>query len=206
MRGGRTLRCGLTAALLGCLGLSLAGCAATPARPAAPAGPTQAEQRQRLMSAEALCQQLAADPQLAPLRGRLMAPDPRQPWTREMMINQRRASEQDRALLVVMDERRAHCRQALLAASPGQTVPLFDYWSRQDAALVRLYNGETTIGDYNRAMADATAQFSIDVTNLQADVAARANHPDASAAPATTPRANAADMPVERFRALLPKP
>jgi hypothetical protein len=200
MRGRPPLRYGLIAAAL----LGVAGCGGTPAHPAAAPGPSPAVQRQRLASAEALCQQLAADPQLAPLRGRLMAPDPRQPWTREMMVNQRRASDQDRALLVVMDERRAHCRQALLAASPGQTVPLFDYWSRQDAALVRLYNGETTIGDYNRAMADATAQFSIDVTNLQADVAARANHPDAGAAPAMTPRADAGELPVERFRALAP--
>ncbi|MBV8168400.1 MAG: hypothetical protein JO021_16520 [Alphaproteobacteria bacterium] len=155
-----------------------------------------------MASAEALCQQLAGDPVLAPLRGRLMAPSPRQPWTREMMIDTSRATERDRDLLVLMDERRAYCRQAMLAASPAQTVPLFDYWTRQDAALLKLFNRESTIGDYNRAMADATAQFSIDATNLQADVAARANNPDTSAAPSAAPRANAADMPVERFRAL----
>jgi hypothetical protein len=209
MRGDpRSCRALAAAALLvlaGC-GFGLAGCAGggPPPRPAPPPPPSaeDVQTHQRLASAEALCQQLAADPALGPLRGRLMAPSPRQPWTREMMIDNSRANERDRDLLVLMDERRAYCRQAMLAASPAQTVPLFDYWTRQDAALVKLFNRESTVGTYNRAMADATAQFSIDVTNLQADVAARANNPDTDAAPSTTPRANAADVPVDRFRAL----
>jgi hypothetical protein len=183
--------------------LAVGACAGAPPRPAAPAQPAaqQVEARQRLAAAETLCQQLAGDPQLAPLRGRLMAPEPRQPWTREMMIDTSRVNERDRTLLVLMDEKRAYCRQALLSASPAQTVPLFDYWHRQDTALVRLFNRETTIGDYNRAMADATAQFSIDVTNMQADIAARANRAVVDA-PMTTPRGDAGDVPVERFRAL----
>ena len=49
----------------------------------------------------------------------------------------------------------------MLAASPSQAVPLFDYWARQDAALVKLYDRHITIGSYNRAMADAQAQLAI---------------------------------------------
>jgi hypothetical protein len=156
----------------------LGGCAAPVAHapssaPAAQAVATDA--RQRLSAAEALCQQLAADPALAPLRGRLLPPEPSVPWTRAMMVDTRYVDERDRALLVLMDERRARCRQALITASPGQAVPFLDYWGRQDAALVRLYDRRIAIGAYNRAMADAQAQFAIDVTNQRADSAARAN-------------------------------
>jgi hypothetical protein len=156
------------------------------------------------MAAETLCQQLAADPQLAPLRGRLLAPDPTVPWTRAMMVDQSFVSERERALLVVMDARRAECRRAQLTASPGQAVPFLDYWQKQDAALVQLYNRQITVGIYNRTMADAQSQFAIEVSNQQTDAAVRAHQPIADAPPdSSTPRGNdAARLPLENFRAL----
>lgn len=193
-----------TAALVALL--ALAGCASAPparnARP--PLTPQQIEQRQRLAAAEAQCRQIAADPQLAPLKGRLMPHDQGQQWTREMMIDQKRVTEADRALLVLMDEKRAACRQALLNASPAQTVPLLDYYQRQDQALVRVYNRQGTIGDYNRAMADAQAQLSIDLTNLQAETAARANR-EAIDPSAAAPRGDTGEVSLDRLRALRPR-
>jgi hypothetical protein len=156
------------------------------------------------MAAEALCQQLAADPQLAPLRGRLLAPDPTVPWTRAMMIDQSYVTERERALLVVMDTRRAECRRAQIAASPGQAVPFLDYWQKQDAALVQLYNRQIPIGAYNRTMADAQTQFAIEVSDQQTDAAVRAHQPVSDAPPdsATAQRNDAARLPLENFRAL----
>jgi hypothetical protein len=92
-----------------------------------------------------------------------------------MMVDATYVDERDRALLRLLDERRARCRHALITASPSQAVPFLDYWGRQDAALVRLYDGRIPIGAYNRAMADAQQQFAIDVTNQRADSAVRAN-------------------------------
>src|SRR5437764_256928 len=95
--------------------LLVAGCASPTPRTAPPPSPAvqaaQAEVRQRLHAAEALCQQLAADPALAPLRGRLLPPDPGVPWTRAMMVDPGYVDGRDRALLGVMDDKRAHCRQ-----------------------------------------------------------------------------------------------
>lgn len=189
----RSPRYARAAALLALLVLSGCGAPSRPSRP--PLTQQEIEQRQKLAAAEATCRQIAADPQLQPLRGRLMPYDQGQQWTREMMIDQKRVSDADRQLLALMDEKRAPCRQALLHASPAQTVPLFDYYQRQDQALVRVYNRQTTIGEYNRAMADAQAQLSIDVTNLQAENAARANRGEP---PGLTP----GDVPPERLRAL----
>ncbi len=154
-----------------------------------------------MAAAEALCQQLAADPALAPLRGRLLPPDPNV-WTRAMMVDPGYVDTRDRALLRVMDDKRAHCRQALIAASPGQAVPLYDYWARQDAALVRLYDRQMPIGTYNRAMADAQAQFSIDLNPQRSDTAARANQPAADASPETVRRADAPQVSLDSLRAL----
>lgn len=174
MRGASRLGAAAVAAQL------IVGCAGPPPRPT-PAPPSPAAQaaaadaRQRLAGAEAVCQQVAADPALAPLHGRVLTLDPSSTWTRAMMIDQRYVDARDRALLVLMDERRAHCRQALITASPDQAVPLLDYWARQDKALVQLYDGRVPIGFYNRAMADAQSQFAVDVVNQRADNAVRAN-------------------------------
>jgi hypothetical protein len=162
--------------------------------------------RQQLLAAETLCQQLAANPQLAPLRGRLLPADPAVPWSRAMMIDQSYVSERDRALLVVMDTARAECRRALLSASPGQAVPFLDYWQKQDNALVRLYNREIPVSTYNRTMADAQTQFTIEVSNQQTDLAVRAHQPGGDMSPpesATARRTDAApQLPLESFRAL----
>jgi hypothetical protein len=190
----------LTILVTGCAGQAPARDQAALAAP--PPEPVAA--RQRLASAEALCQQLAGDPQLAPLRGRLLAPDPNVPWTRAMMIDPSFVSERDRALLVVLDTRRAECRRAQITASPGQAVPFLDYWQKQDAALVRLYNRQIPIGIYNRTMADAQTQFAIEVSDQQTDAAVRTHQPVADAPPeSTTVRRNeAAPPPLENFRAL----
>src|SRR5580658_6127842 len=166
----RSSRCGvlaLTILTMGCTGQTPSRDQATLAVPP----PQPGAARQQLMAAEALCQQLAADPQLAPLRGRLLPADPAVPWTRAMVIDQSFVSERDRALLVVLDTKRAECRRAQFAASPGQAVPFLDYWQKQDAALVRLYNREIPVGTYNRTMADAQTQFAIEVSNQQTDTA-----------------------------------
>jgi hypothetical protein len=190
------------------LSIFVSACASNgPARaPAAAAPPPDPAARQRLVAAETLCQQLAADPQLAPLRGRLIAPEPTVPWTRAMMIDPSYVNERDRALLVVLDTRRAECRRALIGASPGQAVPFLDYWQRQDAALVRLYNREIPVGTYNRTMADAQAQFTIEVSNQQTDTAVRANQPHTDTTPSdsSAPRRSDAPsaLPLESFRAL----
>ena len=194
------------AAVLAAL-LAIAGCAAPAPRAAAPppspaALAAQAETRQRLHAAEQLCQQLAADPALAPLRGRLLPPDPNGPWTRAMMVDPGYADARDRALLRVMDDKRAHCRQAMIAASPAQAVPLYDYWARQDSALLRLYDRQMPIGSYNRAMADAQAQFAIDLNTQRSDSAARANNPSPDALPDARPRADAPQVSLDSLRAL----
>jgi hypothetical protein len=162
------------------LAILTAGCAgrgapATPPPPPVAAAPQDGAARQRMAAAETLCQQLAADPGLAPLRGRILPRDPKVPWTRDMMTIASFANERDRALLVVLDTKRAECRRALITASPGQAVPFMDYWRRQDDALVKLYNHEIPIGTYNQAMADAQAQFSIEVSNQRTDRAVRVN-------------------------------
>lgn len=194
------------------LSMFVAACAshgAAPSRaPVATAPPPDPAVRQRLVAANTLCQQLAADPQLAPLRGRLTAPEPNVPWTRAMMVDQSFVSERDRALLVVMDTKRAECRRAMIDASPGQAVPLLDYWQREDAALVRLYNREIPISAYNRAMANAQAQFTIEVSNQQSDTAARAHQPrtDTPSDSSTTRRGDSpSPVPVDSFRALGPR-
>src|SRR5277367_3405349 len=100
----RSSCCGVIA-----LTVLMTGCAGrTPARDQAAyvPPPQPGAARQQLMAAEALCQQLAADPQLAPLRGRLLAPDPNGAWTRPMMVDQSYVTERERALLVVMDAKR----------------------------------------------------------------------------------------------------
>lgn len=189
----------------------LAGCAAgPPARPVPPppspaAQAAAADARQRLGAAEALCQQLAADPAIAALRERGLSLDSGAQWTRAMMVDTHYVDERDRALLLQMDERRARCRQARITASPDQAVPLLDYWGRQDAALIQLYNRQIPIGSYNRAMADAQAQFSIDIANQRSDNAVRANQRIAS--PPTMDaarRTGAAEaMSPDSFRALV---
>jgi len=200
MRGASGFGAAIVAALL-------AGCAAPSARPAheppAPAPPVAAaDARQRLAEAEAVCQQVAADPALAPLRGRVLTLDPSSSWTREMMVDRHYVDARDRALLALMDQRRARCRQALITASPDQAVPLLDYWARQDDALVQLYDGRVPIGYYNRAMADAQSQFAIDVANQRADVAVRANEHLAN--PPSEPRPGAsAPISPDSFRALI---
>jgi hypothetical protein len=187
--------------------LLLTGCAGqAPSRdPTIAAPPPSGAARQQLIAAETLCQQLAADPQLAPLRGRLAAADPAVPWTRAMMIDPSYVSERDRALLIVMDTKRAECRRAQFAASPGQAVPFLDYWRKQDTALIRLYNREIPIGTYNRTMADAQTQFAIEVSDQQTDTAVRAHQPigDAPLESATVRRTDTApQLPLESFRAL----
>lgn len=189
------------------LSILVTGCARPGSAPdpviQAPASSSAA--RQQLIAAEALCQQLAADPQLAPLRGRVLAVDPATPWTRAMMVDQSFVNERDRALLIVMDSKRAECRRAQIAASPGQAVPFLDYWQKQDSALVRLYNREISIGTYNRTIADAQTQFAIEVSDQQTDVAVRAHQPVGDAPPgSTTARRNdaAPQLPLESFRAL----
>ncbi|MBI3514591.1 MAG: hypothetical protein HY060_11080 [Proteobacteria bacterium] len=189
--------------------LLLAGCASSAPRAAAPPPPSpaaqaaQAEARQRLHAAEQLCQQLAGDPALAPLRGRLLPPDPGVPWTRAMMVDPSYADARDRALLRIMDDKRAHCRQAMITASPAQAVPLYDYWARQDSALVKLYDRQMPIGSYNRAIADAQAQFAIDLNTQRSDTAARANNPSADPpAPAAAPRPDAPQVSLDSLRAL----
>jgi hypothetical protein len=155
-----------------------AGCAGRGA-PEAPApvatAPQDGAARQRMAAAETLCQQLAADPGLAPLRGRILPRDPKVPWTRDMMTIASFVNERDRALLIMLDTKRAECRRALITASPGQAVPFMDYWRRQDDALVKLYNHEIPFGTYNQAMADAQAQFSIEVSDQRTDRAVRVN-------------------------------
>jgi hypothetical protein len=194
--------------LAGLLAGLVAGCAAAPARPAAPPPPSpaalaaEADAQQRRHAAETVCQQLAADPALAPLRGRMLPADPKEPWTRAMMIDPAFADARDRALLRVLDERRAHCRQALLAASPGQAVPFYDYWARQDAALIKLYDRQIPIGSYNRAMADAQARLAIDLNTQRSENAARANQPGLAPAPDATPRTGAPPVPLDTLRAL----
>lgn len=186
--------------------LLLTGCAGqAPSRdPMIAAPPPSGAARQQLIAAETLCQQLAADPQLAPLRGRLVAAEPTTPWTRAMMIDPSYVSERDRALLVVMDTKRAECRRAQFAASPGQAVPFLDYWRKQDAALVRLYNREIPIGTYNRTMADAQTQLAIEVSDQQTDTAVRAHQPVGDAPPESAARRidAAPQLPLESFRAL----
>ncbi len=195
-----------------CLGAALisvilTGCGGS-SRPAHPPpaalSPAQqaqsAETRQRLIAAEGLCKQLAADPALTPLRGRILPPDAPVTWTREMMTDANQIDEHDRALLLILDERRAACRRAMFTASPDQAVPLLDYWQRQDSALIRLYQREITIGAYNRAMADAQAQLAIDTTNMAADSAARANQ---GVAPMSSGRTEAPQLPADSFRALV---
>jgi hypothetical protein len=206
---GRRRRTAPAAAAIGLIAGLVGGCAGAPARPAAAPPPpspaalaAEAESQQRRHAAEALCQQLFADPALAPLRGRLMPADPREPWTRAMMVDTAFADARDRALLRVMDERRAHCRQAMLAASPGQAVPFYDYWARQDAALVRLYDRQIQIGAYNRAMADAQAQLAIDLNTQRSENAARANQPGLAPAPEALPRAGAPQVSLDSLRAL----
>jgi hypothetical protein len=202
-------RTALTLGGIGVIAGLVGGCAGAPARPAAAPPPpspaalaAETESQQRRHAAEALCQQLAADPALAPLRGRLLPADPKVPWTRPMMVDTAFADARDRALLRVMDERRAHCRQALLAASPSQAVPFYDYWARQDAALVKLYDHQIQIGSYNRAMADAQAQLAIDLNTQRSENAARANQPGLAPAPDATPRAGAPPVSLDSLRAL----
>src|SRR5579871_2873378 len=98
MRGARGLGVAIVAMLL-------AGCAGGPARPSSeptPVPPSPAAQaaaadtRQRLAAAEAVCQQVAADPTLAPLHGRVLTLDPSSAWTREMMVDPRYADARDR--------------------------------------------------------------------------------------------------------------
>jgi hypothetical protein len=199
---------GLGAAVVAVL---LAGCAGGPARPApeptaAPPSPANqaaaADARQRLAAAEAVCQQVAADPTFAPLHGRVLTLDPSSTWTRDMMVDRHYVDARDRALLVVMDERRARCRQALITASPDQAVPLLDYWARQDKALVQLYDGRIPIGFYNRAMADAQSQFAVDVANQRADNAVRANEHLANPPSSGAARVGAPISP-DSYRALL---
>lgn len=195
----------LAAAVL--VALAAAGCAARPTpAPGPAAAPTppaavSADARQRLVEADGLCKQLAADPMLAPLRGRLIAPEAGQAWTRQMMTDTGHVDERDRALLLLLDERRAACRRAQYVASPQQVVPLLDYWRRQDAALVRLYQREMTIGSYNRAMAEAQQQLAIETTNMAADVAMRANQGAAPPPTATAPP----QLDPASFRALPPR-
>jgi hypothetical protein len=184
----------------------LAGCvgAATPVPPPTSSAPHAATgARQRINDALALCRQLAADPALAPLRGRLLPPDPRVPWTRAMMVDVSYVTERDRALLIALDQRRARCRQAQIAASPGQAVPLLDYWGREDAALVQLYERRIPIGSYNRAVADAQAQFSIDLANQRSDNAVRANQHIAEPPTSEPARVEPApQIPLDHLRAL----
>jgi hypothetical protein len=160
--------------------LTTAGCAGRGAPAAAPpqpvaTAPQDGAARQRMVAAETLCQQIAADPAFAPLRGRVLPRDPKVPWTRDMMTIASFVTERDRALLVVLDTKRAGCRRALITASPGQAVPFMEYWRRQDDALVKLYNREIPIGIYNQTMADAQTQFSVEVSNQRTDRAVRAN-------------------------------
>lgn len=199
---GRSARRSLRLALAVAGSVLAAGCASRTPTPAAASAPPPlvTEARQRLVDADGLCKQLAADPALAPLRGRLVAADPAQSWTRAMMTDPGHVDERDRALLLLLDERRAACRQAQFVASPQQTVPLLDYWRRQDAALVRLYQREITIGSYNRAMAEAQQQLSIDTTNMAADIAMRANQGATPTATTTAPQLGPAS-----FRALPPR-
>jgi hypothetical protein len=198
-------RCSIILCLLaaGCAGRGVANNA-----PPTPPAPRQddAQATQRMAAAETFCQQLAADPQLAPLRGRILPLDPKVPWTRDMMTIASYVNERERALLVVLDGKRAECRRALIEASPGQAVPFMDYWQRQDDAMVKLYNREIPISSYNRAMASAQTHFSEEVSNQQADRAARANQPPGDGAPndASAMRAGAVP-PLDSFRAFAPR-
>src|SRR5260221_12949386 len=124
----------ISAILTGCGGSS------RPAHPPpAPPSPAQqalsAETRQRLVAADGLCKQLAGDPALAPLRGRILPPDATVTWTRAMMTDANQIDEHDRALLLILDERRAPRRRATFTARPHQAVPLLHYWLRHGPAL-----------------------------------------------------------------------
>lgn len=159
-----------------------------------------------MVAAESFCQQLAADPQLAPLRGRILPLDPKVPWTRDMMTIASYVNERERALLVVLDGRRAECRRAEIEASPGQAVPLMNYWQRQDDAMVKLYNREIPISSYNRAMANAQTRFSEEVSYQQTDRAVRANAPPTDGAPNDASAMRAGAVPsLDSFRALNPR-
>ena len=193
------------------LSILAAGCTSHGARdapaPQAVAPPADDGTRGHLLAAEALCQQVAADPQLAPLRGRILPRDPKVPWTRDMMMIASYADERDRPLLLALDGKRAACRRALIEASPGQAVPFLDYWRRQDDAMVKLYNREIPIGSYNRAMAEAQGQLTIDVSNQNADRAVRANQPHDTVSPADRPAARGtAAASLDSFRALGARP